>query len=85
MKYKVELSKKALKQLKSLPSAQYDKARDGIYSLADNPRGHNAIKLTDTDNEYRLRIGNYRALYTIEDNILYIFVFEISDRKVSYR
>ena len=85
MKYKVEISKKALKQLKDLPASQYDKVRRGIYALADNPRGHNSIKLADTENEYRLRVGNYRILYTIEDKILYIFVFEVADRKDAYR
>jgi len=84
VKYKVELSKKALKQLKELPSSQYTKVRDAVYALADNPRGHNSIKLTDTVNQYRLRIGNYRVLYTIEDNILYIYVFEVTDRKNAY-
>jgi mRNA interferase RelE/StbE len=53
--------------------------------LAENPRGHNSIKLTDTENEYRMRVGDFRVLYTIEDHVLHIYVFEVVNRKDAYR
>ena len=83
--YKVVLERKAEKQLKSLPKTDYIKVRTAIDKIAKNPRNHNAIKLTDSDNEYRFRVGNYRILYTIEDQILHVFVFEIVNRKNAYR
>ncbi len=84
MIYKIEITNKAYKELNKLPSKEYPRIRDAINSLANNPHPHNSIKLTDTENEYRMRIGNYRILYTIENKILLITVFKISDRKDAY-
>ena len=83
--YKVVLERKAEKQLKSLSKIDYLKVRNAIDKIAQNPRSHNSIKLTDSDNEYRFRIGNFRILYTIEDRILRVYVFEIINRKDAYR
>jgi mRNA interferase RelE/StbE len=83
--YKIVLERKVEKQLKSLHKADYLRVRTAIDKLSINPRGHNTIKLTDSDNEYRFRIGNFRILYTIEDRILTIYVFEIVNRKDAYR
>jgi len=68
-----------------LSKTDYIKVSKGIEKIALHPRNHNAIKLTDTDNEYRFRVGDFRILYTIEDRILHVYVFEIINRKDAYR
>ncbi|MCD6010375.1 MAG: type toxin-antitoxin system mRNA interferase toxin, RelE/StbE family [Flavipsychrobacter sp.] len=83
--YKIVIERKAEKQLKSLSKNDYLKIRVAIDKLAENPRGHNSIKLTDTENEYRMRVGDFRVLYTIEDHVLHIYVFEVVNRKDAYR
>lgn len=83
--YKVVLERKVEKQLKNLSKADYIKISNAIKKIAQHPRNHNAIKLTDTDNEYRFRVGDFRILYTIEDRILHVYVFEIVNRKDAYR
>jgi mRNA interferase RelE/StbE len=83
--YKVILERKAEKELKKLPKADYQKLRTAIDKLSQDPRGHNTIKLTDFENEYRCRVGNYRILFTIEDKILTVYVIEIINRKDAYR
>ncbi len=83
--YTVVLERKVEKQLKSLPKADYLKVRTAIDKLAENPRRHNAIKLTDSDNEYRFRVGSFRILYTIEDRILQVYIIEIVNRRDAYR
>lgn len=84
-RYTVILERKAEKQLKHLSKIDYSKVRDAIDKLAENPRNHNTIKLTDTQNEYRYRVGDIRMLFTIEDSILIVYIFEILNHKEAYR
>ena len=83
--YKIILEHKAEKQLKDLSKADYLKVRIAFDKLSTDPRGHNTIKLTDSDNEYRFRVGNFRILYTIADRILTVYIFEVVNRKDAYR
>jgi mRNA-degrading endonuclease RelE of RelBE toxin-antitoxin system len=53
--------------------------------LVDNPRPNGVVKLEDSDNGYRLRVGAYRVLYDIFDNVLFINVVRIGHRKEVYR
>ena len=83
--YIVVLERKAEKQLKSLSKVDYLKVSAAIEKIAKNPRNHNAINLTDSDNEYRFRVGDIRILYTIEDRKLHVYVLKIGNRKDAYR
>jgi len=55
-----------------------------INSLADNPRPFGSGKLTDRKG-YRLRVGNFRIVYDIQDKQLVVEVLKVADRKDSYR
>ena len=63
--YKVQSAKSALKELSKLPSKEALKITRRIHSLKYDPRPKGCVKLTGSTNEYRIKIGNYRALYTI--------------------
>ncbi|MFC2163585.1 type II toxin-antitoxin system RelE/ParE family toxin [Acidobacteriota bacterium] len=77
-----------------LPTAQKDfdqfqgrifnQIRDKIFSLRENPRPLGCLKLT-AENEYRLRSGDYRILYRIDDKIKRIFVYRVRHRKEVYK
>ena len=54
-------------------------------SLADDPRPPGAEKLAGVGDKYRIRQGNYRILYEIQDDILVVTVVKIGDRKEVYR
>ena len=84
MSYSIQIERKAFKAIQKLPQKDRLNIEKAIDGLAINPRSHNCIKLTDRNDEYRLRVGNYRVLYTINDRQLYIFVFRIADRKEVY-
>jgi mRNA interferase RelE/StbE len=56
-KYEVQLSKAASKQLKKLPVQAREKIQVKIDELADNPRPPGVVKLEDSDNGYRIRVG----------------------------
>jgi mRNA interferase RelE/StbE len=84
MKYKVELTKSAEKELLRLPAKDQQKVSKALISLQDNPRPHGYKKLKGEEILYRIRIGNYRTIYTIKDNILLVLVFDIGHRKDIY-
>ena len=53
-------------------------------TLAVDPRPHDCKKLKNTDNEYRIRVGVYRIIYTIEDKIVTVTIVKIAHRGESY-
>lgn len=83
--YRVVIKKSAAKELRDIPG-KGDRQRlvERISALADNPRPAGAEKLSARD-KYRIRQGNYRILYEIEDDVLTVFVVKIADRKDVYR
>ncbi|MCF0054038.1 type II toxin-antitoxin system RelE/ParE family toxin [Dyadobacter sp. LJ53] len=56
-----------------------------IDALMNNPRPQGVRKLENFTNSYRIRIGNYRVIYSIEDDKLLIEVVKVADRKEAYK
>ena len=83
-KYKIEMKKSAVKELNSLPPKDIQKIITRIQSLAVNPKPSGCIKLTNRE-DYRIRSGNYRIIYSINNDILVIEVIKIGQRKEIYR
>lgn len=83
-KYRVEIKKSAVKEIEHLPRRDIKAVLEKIESLSDNPRPHDCKKLS-TQEKYRVRCGNYRILYSIEDDILIVFVVKVGHRKNVYR
>ena len=83
-KYKIQVKKSAEKELGKIPKKELLKILDKIKSLADDPHPAGSIKLTRQE-KYRVRVGNYRVLYKVEDAILTVFVVKVSHRKDIYR
>lgn len=84
MKYAVELTKSAEKELLRLQSREQVKISKALLDLQENPRPHGHKKLKGKDGLFRIRIGDYRAIYTIKDNILLVLVFDIGHQKDIY-
>ena len=85
MGYTVEVAPVAERQLKALPKLIRTQIGRRIDKLADNPRPHGIEKITGEDDLYRVRTGDYRILYKINDQELLILVVKIGDRKEVYR
>jgi len=83
--YTVIIKKTAQKQILKLPKAYFEKVKKVILSLETTPRPNGCIKLTGSDNIYRVRVGSYRIVYSIEDATLVVFIFDVDDRKDVYR
>lgn len=80
MKYLVRYSSAAQKQLDRLEWRYYLVVYERILTLKDNPRPIGTIKLTGR-NLHRMRIGNYRAVYSIDENQRIIEVVRIMRRR----
>lgn len=84
MKYKINLTNKAEKQYHKITQNKpklKNQINQAITALS-NFQG-DIKKLKDRQNEYRLRINNYRLIFTIKSDIIYIL--DINDRKEIYR
>ena len=85
MLYKVDITKHALKELIALPIKVSTQITKAIDSLEKNPRPIGSKKLKgETDYLWRIRVGNYRVIYTIEDAVKIIEVRKIGHRKDIY-
>jgi len=82
--YEVRLSKAARKQLASLPTSVHYKIIEDLSGLSLLPRPPGSKKLKGYKNAYRVRVGDYRIIYEIEDKVLRILVIAIGHRKNIY-
>jgi mRNA interferase RelE/StbE len=83
-KYRIEIKKSAIKELNTIPRKDLKKIVLKISSLSDDPRPKGCVKLSGME-RYRIRQGNYRILYSIDDEILVVYVVKIRHRKEVYR
>ncbi|MEE8523066.1 MAG: type II toxin-antitoxin system RelE/ParE family toxin [Thermoanaerobaculia bacterium] len=85
MTYTVEFAPAAKRQLRKLPLKTKRRIIKCVEGLEKYPRPPGARKLADSDNLYRIRTGNYRIIYQVEDEILFVLVIKIGDRKDVYK
>lgn len=81
--YQVLLSKSVQKQLDALPNAVVEVLIHALYELQTEPRPFGCKKLKGRE-AYRIRKGNYRIIYEIEDQQLIIQIIAIGHRKDIY-
>jgi mRNA interferase RelE/StbE len=84
MAYTIILKKSAEKELKDLPLKIHDKIINALLSLKENPFPYKAKRLHGREG-IRIRVGNYRILYIVDDVNKKIEVFSVADRKDVYR
>ena len=84
-RYEVVLSPKAEKQLDELPRPMQRRITEAIEGLESNPRPHGVKKLEGAEDLWRIRVGDYRIVYTIKDNRLVVLVVKIGHRREIYR
>ncbi|MDF2960466.1 MAG: hypothetical protein K0S39_2201 [Paenibacillus sp.] len=87
MNFEIELSSDSRKYLSKLDKPTRNRILDHLNILSDNPRNPelDIKKLQGYISLYRLRVGTYRILYTIDDNVLIIFVVTIGSRGDVYK
>jgi len=83
--YKVEWKQSAQKELKKLPKAVITKIVNSVESLSKNPFPLGSKKISGVEYTFRIRIGDYRIIYTVESERCIIEVIKIGHRKDVYR
>jgi mRNA interferase RelE/StbE len=83
--YRVFLERAAEKDLKSLSSKLHNQVIAALQRLAKNPRPTGCRKLTAADNDWRIRIGDYRIVYEIDDTAQVVRVNRVRHRREVYR
>lgn len=83
--YSIEFDKSVKKTLSKLPNEIIKKLLDTIVKLADDARPNGCKKLQSNGDYYRIKVGNYRIIYEINDGELLILVVEIGHRKEVYK
>jgi len=81
VKYKIEIKKSVFKTLRRLDIKITEKIKKAIDKLGDEPRPVGYKKLVDEENLYRIRVGNYRIIYEIQDRVLVIVILYIARRR----
>ena len=84
-KYEVSLRRSVLKKdLPRIPKADVRRIVEAIRSLADDPRPHGVQKLSGQE-RYRVRQGNYRIVYSVQDEERTVWVVKVGHRREVYR
>ncbi|MBI5882834.1 MAG: type II toxin-antitoxin system RelE/ParE family toxin [Elusimicrobia bacterium] len=85
MSYRIEFAPSAARAFKKLDRSVRERIIPKIDALVVNPRPHGAEKLAGVENRYRLRVGDYRVIYAIEDGLRLVIIAVIAHRRESYR
>jgi mRNA interferase RelE/StbE len=82
--YALAYDRRIEKDLRPVPESLREHILEKIKKLTIEPRGAQVEKLTGI-NGYRLRVGNYRVLFTINDSARLVTVYRILHRREAYR
>ena len=83
-RYAVELKASARKELERLPSKLIERIFPKLEALGDDPRPAGCKKLKGGQQEWRIRVGDYRVVYVIDDAKLRVSVTRIRNRSEVY-
>lgn len=83
--YKVTPKPSVEKDLRSLPKSAVARVVNSLERLAEDPFPRQALKLEGADGLYRLRVGNYRVIYSVNQEAQEIIVHHVRHRREVYR
>ena len=85
MTFRIEFTKSAAKALKAIPKTAQKRIAKKIESLAEGPPDPAKTKMKGDNPFHRVRVGDYRIIYEIQNEILLILILKIGHRKEVYR
>jgi len=83
--FRIEFKRPARKALDGIPDIHANRIRVAIDALASDPFPHGHRKLVGSEAKYRIRVGDYRVVYNVENQELVSFIIRIGHRKDIYR
>jgi len=84
MSYTISIVRRAQRELADLPAGAYERVRDAMRALAQEPRPPGCLKLTGREG-WRIRVGDYRVIYEIDDRQQAVTVLHVGHRQDVYR
>lgn len=84
MSYSLLILRRAQRQLEELPTGTYERVREAIRALGENPRPRGTRKLVAREG-WRLRVGDYRVVYEIDDPTSTVTILDVGHRRDVYR
>jgi len=85
MSYQVVVPRPVQKQLDRLPDRVHEQVIQRLMVLKENPRPRGCVKLKGRETEYRIRIGDYRIRYEVDDGGSIVLLLHCGHRKDAYR
>ena len=85
MTYTLEISNSAKKDFRRIPNIYQEKIREAIRSLPADPRPDGVVKLKGFQDLYRIRVGDYRVIYSVHDSIKIVTILKVSQHGGAYR
>jgi len=85
MKYAVRLSRPAQKALDALEGRTFERVVLALRELEHNPRPHGVVKMAGPEDLWRIRVGDWRIVYSIFDRELVVLVMKLGHRREVYR
>ncbi len=83
--YEILLERRAEKDLRKLSSELFQRIIAKIQSLSENPKPQGSRKITGSKNDWRIRIGAYRAIYEIDEHEKRVRIMRVRHRREAYR
>jgi mRNA interferase RelE/StbE len=83
--YKISWKRSATKELKSIPRAEIARILDKIEALHKNPYPYDVRKISGSEHTYRIRVGDYRIVYSVLEKVLVIEIVRIGHRREVYK
>lgn len=83
--HRLEITRLARKQIEALPKSVAARVESAIAALADDPRPAGSLKLKDREHTWRIRVGRYRIVYEVHDDVLVVIIIRVAHRRDVYR
>jgi mRNA interferase RelE/StbE len=83
--YEILLERRAEKDLRKLSSEPFQRIIAKIQSLSENPKPQGSRKITGSKNDWRIRIGAYRAIYEIDEQEKRVRIMRVRHQREAYR
>ncbi len=85
MPWQIEFEPAARRELRDLDRPTQERILKSLANVADNPRTAPNVKALQGQPGYRLRVGDWRVVYTLQDDVLTVLVVRIAHRREAFR
>jgi mRNA interferase RelE/StbE len=85
LKYRIEVKRSVAKALKKIPKPDRKRISEKIDSLADDLPRPEITKMKGDNPFHRIRVGDHRIIYEVQDEVLVVLIVKVGHRKDIYR